>query len=318
MKRIPIKDGLSFSSIALGDSKRGKPEFEEAAFAVMDRYLELGGDTFDSARLYDDGGADRALMKWMRSRGIERDSIHIVTKGSHPDKGNMFVSRLSKAKIEQDINESLSFMGIDCSDIHFLHRDDVEKPVEEIMPVLDGLVKAGKTRAVGVSNWTVSRIIEANLFALENGLEPIRCCQMHFSLAQSTAHMMKDLTFVPMNDVEFTWYRESQLPLMCFGAQARGWFVTRSCGKEPSPSAKRHYDLLPENHRRLIRLEKLSESIGKSFSAITTAYVRDRGLNAVVLSSFSSVAQLEEAFEANSLRLTNAQIQYLETGVGTC
>ncbi len=317
MKKIRIAEGLEFTDIALGESKRGDPAREAAAFAVMDRYVELGGDTFDSARLYYDGGSDRALGKWIRSRGLF-GKVNIVTKGSHPNKGDMFRSRLSKDEIERDLNESLSFLGVDHSDLHLLHRDDVKTPVDAIVPVLSGLVRAGKTRAVGVSNWTVGRIIEANEFALQNGFEPLRCCQLHFSLAQTTAAITGDITHVPMNEIEFGWYRESRLPVMCFGAQARGWFAARAAGREPSASPLKYYDLLPENRRRLIRLQNLSKSLGKSLSAITTAYVRDRGLNAVALCSFSSVAQLEEAFEAETFRLTAGQCKYLETGAGSC
>lgn len=318
MKKIRIADGIEMTDIALGDSKRGNPGMEAGAFSIMDRYYELGGNTFDSARMYDDGGSDRAMGKWMKSRGIDRDSIVIVTKGSHPRVSSMFISRLSKEEIELDLDESLQYMGIEQSDLHLLHRDDIKKPVEEIIPVLSGLVRAGKTKAIGVSNWTVGRIIEANQFAIENNLEPIRCCQLHFSLAQTTTPLTGDLTHVPMNEIEMGWYRESRLPVMCFGAQARGWFAVRAAGGTPKDSPKRYYDILPENHRRLIRLQKLAASLGKSLTAVTTAYVRDRGLNAVVLSSFTKIFQLEEAFEAETFRLTQDQVKYLETGVGSC
>jgi aryl-alcohol dehydrogenase-like predicted oxidoreductase len=316
MKQIRISNEVVLSGLALGDCKRGVPAREEGAFRVMDHYWAIGGNTFDSARLYNDGEADRALGKWMHSRGIARDAIRIVTKGSHPDPKAMFVSRLSPEEITRDLDESLSYLGEEYSDLHLLHRDDVKKPVSEIIPALSALVTAGKTRAIGVSNWTVGRIIEANEFALENGFEPIRCCQLHFSLAQTTPAQTGDITHVPMNDIEMTWYRESQLPIMCFGAQARGWFAARAEGREPTESPKRFYDILPENRRRLIRLQKLSAALGVSMSAVTTAYVRDRGLNAVVLSSFSSIQQLDEALEAEKFALTAAQIAYLETGVG--
>ncbi len=317
MKTIRVKEGVTLSSIALGESRRGNPDREATAFQVMDRYIELGGTTFDSARAYDDGGADRALGKWLKSRGL-RDQVTVVTKGSLCHRENRFLSRLSPEEIECDLNESLAFMGIDCADLHLLHRDDVDIPVEKIVPVLSGLVKAGKARAVGVSNWTVGRIIQANEFALANGYEPLRCCQLLFTLAQTTAAMTGDITHVPMNEIELGWYKETQFPVMGFGAQARGWFAARAAGQEPRESPRKYYDALPENHRRLIRVKKLSEKLGVPLSAVTCAYVRDRGANASVLCSFSSIAQLEEVFQAETIRLSVDQIKYLETGVGTC
>lgn len=314
MKKIQIAKGVSFTDIAMGDSKRGNPAFEQSAFAIMDRYVEMGGNTFDSARLYDDGGADRAMGKWLKGHG-NRDLVHVVTKGSHPRTETMFTSRLSRQEIEQDLHESLEFMGITHSDLHLLHRDDVKIPVGEIMPILSDLVRSGKTRAIGVSNWTVGRIIEANQFAKENGLEPISCCQLHYSLAQTTAAIMGDITQCPMNEVEYGWYAESQLPVMCFGPQARGWFAVRAAGGEPKPSPKRSYDALPENHKRLQRLVALSKQMGVSLSAITTAYVRDSGLAAIALCSFTNMEQLTEVLEAETFVLTSQQIKYLETGV---
>lgn len=318
MRKINIAEGIAFTELALGDSKRGSAETEAQAFAVMDHYLARGGNTFDSARVYSDGDSDRAFGKWMRSRGVARDAVNYVTKGSHPIRGQMHVSRLSKEEITQDLDESLAFSGMEYSDLHLLHRDDIHIPVEEIMPTLDALVKAGKTRAIGVSNWTATRIIEANEFALANGLEPIRCSQILYSLAQTTSATSGDLTHIIMNNVELNWYRDSQLPIMCFGAQARGWFAARAAGQEPKASPLKFYDRLPENHKRLVRLKKLAEKLNKPLSAITTAYVRDHGINAIVLSSFSSEAQMDEVFEAETFRLTPEQIKYLETGVGTC
>lgn len=318
MKKIKIGEGIELTDLALGETGRGNPATRERAFTVMDHYYEKGGTTFDSARVYGDGAADKALGEWIASRKIDRETIIYVSKGSHPPLGQMHISRISKEEMMRDLDESLAFSGQSYSDVHMLHRDDLSLPVEDIMPWLDALVQSGKTRAIGVSNWTVGRIIQANEFALANGLEPIRCSQMHFSLAQTTPAMSGDQTHVMMNDIELSWYRESQLPVMCFGAQARGWFAARAQGKDPKAGAIRYYDTLPENHRRLIRAKKLAEKLGKPLPAITSAYVRDRGIRSIVLSSFSSTQQLDEVLAMDSFRLSAEQIKYLETGVGTC
>ena len=313
MKMINVA-GLELSELALGAGKRGPVENDAAAFAVMDRYIELGGNCLDTARMYAGGQSDEALGRWLKSRGL-RNQVILVTKGCFPaDSKAMHISRLSPEEIEFDLNESLRAIGTDHTDLHLLHRDNPRLPVDDIMITLDRLVKAGKARAVGCSNWTIGRIIEANEFAEKNGLTPFSLCQLHFSLAVTTAAQTQDVTHVPMSDVEFGWYAESQFPIMGFGPQGRGYFKRVIAGEPMREGDTRYYDRIPENRRRAARLEKLAKALGRSPAAVCVAYTRDNRLNCIPLSGFSSVAQLEESFDALNFHLTPAQIAYLENG----
>lgn len=314
MKSIKVAEGVALSEVCLGAGGLGAPENDAHCFAIMDAFVEAGGNTFDTARVYAGGECDRALGRWISSRGC-RGRVVVVTKGSHPEIGTMFVSRLSKAEIEGDLEASLAAIGTDHSDLHLLHRDDVKKPIEEIVDALDGLVKSGKTLAVGVSNWTSARVVQANLYAAAAGKSPISCVQAHYGLGVTTAHATGDLTHVPLDGSEVVWYKESQLPVMAFSAQARGWFVKRANGVQPQGSPSRYYDYFPENYRRLERLKKLSAELGRSLAAVTTAYARDSGLNAAPLCAFSSVAQLRDSMDALNFRLSPEQVRFLEQGV---
>lgn len=314
MKTINI-GGIAVSELMLGAGKRGPKELDEACFAVMDRYLERGGNCFDSARVYAGGQADEALGRWLKSRKVNRDSVVLTLKGGFPaDAKKMHISRLSPEEIASDLHESLRAADVDYADFYLLHRDNPRIPVSEIMPALDRLVREGKTRAVGCSNWTIGRIIEANEFARQNGLHPLSVCQIHFSLAQTTAAQTRDITHVPMNDVEFGWYRESGFPIMGYGVQGRGYFHRRLNGLAPTESDIRYYDYIPENRRRAERLRRLSEATGYSPSALLIAYSRDNWLTSVPLSGFSRVSQLDDALQAMEFTLTPEQIRYLETG----
>ena len=314
MKKIKLNCGVELSEFALGSGKRGPVENDEACFAVMDHYMEYGGRTFDSARVYAAGQSDAALGRWMRSRKVDRDSVTLVMKGSHPEPSQMFVSRLSAAEIAFDLEESLRAAGTDHADLYLLHRDNPRLPVDEIMITLDRLVREGKTRAVGCSNWTIGRIIEANEFAEANGLHKLSLCQIHFSLAETTAAQTKDITHVPMSGVEFGWYKESGFPIMGFGPQGRGYFHRKLSGLPASDGDKRYYDYIPENRRRAERLGKLAKETGYSPAALLLAYTRDNALTCEPLVGFSSAAQMDEAFGALSFSLTKEQIRYLETG----
>ena len=313
MNFITLESGVKFSEIALGAGGIGPVERDDFYFKLMDRYVELGGTTFDSARIYGGGECDFAIGRWLKSRGC-RDNVTVITKGSHPDTKTMFVSRLSDEEISYDIDTSLAAMGIECSDIHILHRDDIRIPAEQIVDSLNKLVTSGKTRSIGVSNWTASRIIQANRYAKEAGKIPVTCTQAHFSLAVTTPQGAGDLTYVPLDEIETAWYKESRQAVLAFSPQARGWFVARANGKVPKESPRRNYDDWPENHRRLQRLMKLSAESGYSLSALTTAYVRDSGMNAVPLCSYSSIEQLEDSLGALKFKLTKEQVDYLERG----
>lgn len=317
MKRCFQAGPVVLSEFALGAGKRGPRESDEACFSVMDRYMEYGGDTFDTARTYMGGQADEALGRWIRSRRLDRDSLTLVLKGCFPaDSQKMHISRLTPEDIRADLEDSLSAIGTDYADLYLLHRDNPRLPVDEMMITLDRLVREGKTRAVGCSNWTIGRIIEANEFAAANGLTPLSLCQIHFSLAQTTAAQTKDVTHVPMSDVEFGWYEESRFPIMGFGPMGRGYFHRKNSGMEMTGTDKRYYDYIPSNHRRAQRLKKLSEATGYPSAAILLAYSRDNKIRSVPLAGFSKTSQMDEAYQALNFTLTPEQIRYLETGEG--
>ena len=310
MKTIDV-GGVSVSEIALGAGKRGPRDYDETCFKVMDHYFERGGRTFDSARVYAGGEADEAMGRWLKSNGL-RDEVTLICKGGHPDIKDMFTPRLSPADIKGDLELSLKAMGIERADLYLLHRDWPKMPVGEIMEPLHELVKEGKTRVIGCSNWTVTRIIEANEYAEEHGLTPLSLVQMHYSLGLTTAAAVRDLTYVPMNETEFGWYAETQFPVMGFGAQGRGYFKRVINGEELRPDDWRYYHRLPENRRRCKRLKKLSNDLGVSPAAVLIAYTRDSRLNCVPLCAYSTIEQMDEAFEALSFNLTPSQIAYLD------
>ncbi len=313
MKKIHIADGVDITDISMGAGSLGNPDREDICFALLDRYVEMGGNCMDTARVYGNGNTDVMLGRWIKSRR-HRDKMVLCAKGCHPARENMFVNRLSPKDITGDLEESLSALQTDHADMFLLHRDDSRMPVDTIMQTLHALVKAGKTLAVGCSNWTVGRINEANQFARKNGLTPFSVCQLHYGLAQTTAAQTRDITHVPMSPIEAQWYREEQFPIMGFGCQGRGFYARYAAGAEQKEGTRQFYMWLPENLRRADRLIKLAADLHTNVSALAVAYARDSGLRCSALCAFSSLAQMEESFDALRLALTPAQIAYLESG----
>lgn len=312
MEKMQIIPGLEISRIMIGIEHLGRFSTKNECFTFIDRYLEADGNCIDTARLYNAGETDRVLGEWLRTSG-RRDDVVLCSKGSHNNvKTN--APRLSPENIVSDLDDALRDLGLEQTDIHLLHRDNLSLPVSEIMPVVDKLVRSGKTRAFGVSNWTASRIVEANRFAQENSLTPFCASQIQYSLAVTTPAATGDLTHIVMNDVEYGWYRETQFPVIAYSSQARGYFIKRAKRETIRPSVLQYYDNFPENHRRAERIEILAMQLGRSVSEICVAYVLCGGLNTSALLTISGLSQLEHCFDAHDLKLTKNQLEYLQSG----
>jgi aryl-alcohol dehydrogenase-like predicted oxidoreductase len=145
---LPRTD-LEPSVICLGTAEMGGGGIDDgASAAILDRYLELGGNVIDTAHVYSDwipGAKQRSekfLGRWLRERRV-RDEIILSTKGAHPELGTMEVPRMSPVEVSRDLEASLQTLGVDHVDLYWLHRDDPQTPVEEILLMLEG-VPAGR------------------------------------------------------------------------------------------------------------------------------------------------------------------------------
>ena len=311
MKKLHITDDIAITEISMGALKAKG----ENAHRIMDMYLELGGNTFDTARSYFGGEYDKFLGDWINSRGI-RNSVILNMKGCYPlDSSKMYESRLSPADIKSDLEKSLQVAGLDYADMYLLHRDDPKLPVDDIVTAASKLIDEGKTRAIGVSNWSCGRIVKANEFAEQNGLHKFCVSQLHFSLATTTPAVTGDITHVPMSDVEYGWYFETGFPVMAFSSQGKGFFGQIESDVELKSSAKEYYSYIPENMRRAARAIELGAEYGVSASAIALAYLRANPVRNSALVGFSSVEQFEQSMAALKVDLTPDDILYLEIGV---
>jgi len=311
MERISITKDVSLSEITLGACN---PDLESTN-TVMEKYLQHGGSSFDTGRAYFDGAYDVFLGQWIRSRNL-RNQVQICMKGclpANPDK--MYISRLGKADIKGDLEASLIGAGLDYTDIYLLHRDDVTLPVEEMVIAMNELLQEGKTRTIGVSNWTGARIAQANAFAKENNLTPFAVSQVHFGLGDTTSAATGDITHVPMNDVEYNWYLSNDFPVMAFSSQAKGFFGRMETNTELNKQQKAYYSFFPRNYERGKRAIELGRKYKVSASAIALAYVLAQTLKTSAMVGFTSVAQFDESIKALEVQLSKEEINYLESGI---
>ena len=319
MKTISIQ-GRPVSSLILGTDYFGATVSRDEAFSLLDRFLALGGNAVDTARLYASwipgcaGASENTIGDWMKARG-NRDGIFLITKGGAVDKGSAERARLSPGELRSDLEESLRALKTDAVDLYFLHRDDEEKPVEEIMPTLASFVKEGKVKAIGASNWRARRIMAANAFALREGLVPFQTSEIQWSLARSTPEAHGDESLVCMNEEEYAYYATGAMPVFAFSSQAKGFFIRGAGGGVDSNNQKALARFkTPENLLRLERVKALAREKGMTPAEITLGFITSHAFPAAALIGCKRLSQLEESMKAADTRLSPEELSFLTGG----
>lgn len=149
-----------FGGVGSEPSLFGRGEDEAAAFAIMDRALELGINYFDTADSYGGGASEEIIGRWLRSRGA-RDAVVLSTKvfnrmGPDPNDGG-----LSRRHVLRAVEDSLRRLQTDWLDLYVTHEVDPETPLDETLRAMDDLVRQGKVRYVGSSNTEAWRLAKA-------------------------------------------------------------------------------------------------------------------------------------------------------------
>ncbi|MDB5076637.1 MAG: putative oxidoreductase [Chloroflexi bacterium] len=183
------RTGLKVSPLCLGTMQFGWSADESASFAVMDAYVEAGGNFLDTADVYSrwvegnpGGVSEQIIGRWMKARG-NRQSIVLATKvrgqmGPGPnDQG------LSRRHIMDAVEASLRRLQTDFIDLYQSHSDDQETPLDETMSAFDDLRRQGKVRYVGASNYSAWRLTRALWESDKHGYARYDSLQPNYSLA---------------------------------------------------------------------------------------------------------------------------------------
>jgi aryl-alcohol dehydrogenase-like predicted oxidoreductase len=187
MERREIgRSGIKVSPVCLGGNVFGWTADEKASFAVLDAFLAGGGNFIDTADVYSTwvpghkGGESEAVLgKWLKSRG-NRDKVVLATKVGSDMGGDK--KGLKAGYIAQAVEDSLKRLQTDHIDLYQSHRDDTDTPQEETLRAYEKLIKAGKVRALGASNFTPARLKEALEISRKNGLPRYECLQPEYNL----------------------------------------------------------------------------------------------------------------------------------------
>ena len=313
---------LSVSAICLGTALFGRSINEKDSFRLMDEFVALGGSVLDTANVYADwlpgekGSSERTIGKWLKLHGNRQDIV-VGTKGGHPDLTNGGIPRLDADSIRLDLDESLNRLQVHCIDFYWLHRDDPGTSVSSFIELLNEIKREGTIRYFGCSNWTNSRIAEANSYASKHGLDGFTANEIWFSLAVPEVQTSgTDPTLVYMDDQQFSFHRKTCMPVFAYSSQAGGFFSGKYGGESKNLGHSSSAGVMNLYYRRdnLERLDRASEIAKRkrvSTNQIALAYLMHQEFPVIPIVGCKTVAQIQDSCSAANVHLTQNEVSYL-------
>lgn len=259
MKKIDFS-GIEVSEVCLGAMNFGTTTDEKNSFDVLDAFVDMGGNFIDTSNNYAHwaGTGDESettLGKWLAQRG-GRDKLVIATKVGFDRHGQG--QGLKKEQIEYWIDESLRKLGTDYIDVYYAHTDDPTTPLEETMAAFDSLVKKGKVRKLGASNYDVWRFMDANAVAEKQNGTPFVAMQQRYTYLQPRGDVMPKYKFNEFTSRERMRFLANRgLPLVAYSCLAKGGYLNPARFPEESILDKRYEMLINMSSKKGITLIQL-------------------------------------------------------------
>ena len=315
MKKVELSNtGVEVSCMCLGAMRFGTDLNDEASsFRLMDMFVEAGGNFIDTANCYstwypggEGGDSEPVIGKWLAEQK-NRKEMFIATKVgvNYQD-----VPRgLGADLIVQECEKSLKRLGIETIDLYYAHSDDPNTPLEETMQAFDRLIKAGKVRFIGASNYLAWRLADAESVCKMNGWTPYSCVQLRFSyLRPKTGSDFGNQKIANTNMLEFC--SDRGMTLLPYSPLLGGSYV-----REDKPIPESYVGL--DTDARMKALQEVANEVGATLHQVVFAWMMHHS-EPKILPVFSArnEAQMRENLGALEVMLSEEQMTKLnEAGV---
>jgi aryl-alcohol dehydrogenase-like predicted oxidoreductase len=271
---------------------------------LVGRSLDAGINFFDTADGYAGGESESLLGAALKPH---RDEVVLATKVGFRTGKVLTQAGLSRRHILWSVDQSLQRLGTDWIDVYIVHREDPHTPLEETLAALDAVVRAGKVRYLGFSNWSAWKVAAALEIQKASGLAPFTHGQMHYSLLGRDVE--RDV--IPM-------MRRYGLGLTVWSPLSSGFLsgkYSRETLKTPG-NRFADFDLLPFDKEHGFEVVELMRPIAAAHQAsvaqVAIAWLLARSAVASVLVGASKLAQLEDNLGAAQLQLSSAELAALD------
>lgn len=310
MRTTPLgASGVDVSIYCLGAMYFGSRNDRTTSLRMLDRYVDAGGAFIDTANIYAwwvegfrGGESETLLGEWMRVRG-NRDRLFIASKvGFQYDD----VQRgLSAAQIETECEKSLRRMGIETIDLYYAHVDDRNTPMHETMEAFDRLVRAGKVRFIGASNFMAYRLERAHTLSKQNGWPDYVCLQQRHTYLRPKPGASFDPQ-LSLTDELVDYCRANQVTILAYSSLLSGAYTRPD---RPMPEQYRS----PDADARLAALRDVAAAHNVTPNQVILAWLTQQEPPIIPVMAASTDEQMEENLAALDLRLSAADMQRLNT-----
>ncbi len=297
---------ICMGCMGFGDPRKGMHSWtldEASSKEIVKRGLALGVNFYDTAIAYQGGTGEEYLGRILRSL-VKREDVVVATKFPPRTQAEIDAGVTGQQHVRNMLDTSLKHLGMDYVDLYIVHSWDYHTPVFEIMEGLNNAVKAGKVRAIGISNCYAYQLAKANALAEQNGFAKFVSVQGHYNLIfrEEEREMVKLCT-------------EDHIAMTPYSALASGWLSKRpgetSKRLREDSYAKGKYDATSGPDSAIIaRMEELADRHGVSMTEISLAWLLTKVTAPVV--GATKLHHIEGAAKAVDLELTEAELAYLE------
>ncbi|MEU6020074.1 aldo/keto reductase [Micromonospora sp. NPDC047134] len=307
------------SALVLGAMTFGTLVDEKTSFALLDRFVEGGGEWIDTADCYTfwlspdgrGGDSERVLGRWLAARPGMRERVRIATKvGAEPLwQGSWPQHRagLSRRAISEAFAGSLDRLGVEQVDLLWLHQEDRATPIEETVDAIAEQVAAGTVRRVGASNHPAWRIERARAYAATRNTLPIDALQLNATYLRVRPGTRPDGVVHPhgvLSDEQLDFARAHRMEVWAYTPLLTGAYDNPA---KPIPQVYDH----PGNTRRLAALQEVARATGATRSQVVLAWLVSQGIRPIL--GGSKLHQLDTALEGVALTLEEAHLARLNS-----
>jgi aryl-alcohol dehydrogenase-like predicted oxidoreductase len=310
-KREIGTSGILVSPLCLGGNVFGWTIDERESFNVLDGFVDAGLEFIDTADVYsywapgnEGGESETVIGNWLK-KSAKREKVIIATKVGKPMGPGK--QGLSRKYITQAVEASLKRLQTDYIDLYQSHDDDKDTPLLETMDVFNELIKGGKVRAIGASNYDGTRLKEALQVSRDNNLAAYQCLQPEYNL-YAREHYEKELEPV---------CRERNIAVIGYYSLASGFLTGKYRSEADLSQSSRGQGvksmLNPRGYKILAALDKVAAEYNTSLATVALAWIMARPGITAPIASATSLKQLSDLVKATTLDLNSDAIDLLNS-----